>query len=571
VRSSTAAGEAPTLADYGRVLRSRSSVIVAVVALALVVSLARDLTSTPLYRASAEVLLSRDSPADRLTGTSDGDTRGDPERFIQTQLQIARTDELARRVLDARGLSDRKPSELVAAMKVMAPQGSDVLRFEVQDSSGPLAVRLARSYAAQFAAYQRRLDEAALRRALATVDAKLTALADELPTAAEVPPAVGAEGRGNTPLYEALMDKKLQLQSLAPLQAGKTLVLSSSGEPARVRPRPKRDLAVALGLGLLVGVLLAFVLEAVDRRVDSVRGIADILGIPMLGQVRLHGDILRPLRARLLRRPDASPVHGVEALVPSVEAALGEVDRPAPGAVLLARSGTRGDPQPGPAVVVLATSASRGDGQPSVMAALSVALARSGKRVILVDLDPTSSLDIRFGVWMRPGVVDVAAGSTELDDALIRCDADSPRLSFLPLGTSTGRLGSILNAPIRGVLIAALRARADIVLLNAPPLASADAVRRAAAGVDAVLVVVSVDTARERVLSRLGSELALLAPLKLGFVATGRAVEPLPIEDVARVVPLAGSSGPSASGAPAVAVGDDTTAGNGHGMRRGDT
>jgi capsular polysaccharide biosynthesis protein/Mrp family chromosome partitioning ATPase len=571
VRSSTAAGEAPTLADYGRVLRSRSSVIVAVVALTLVVGLARDLTSTPLYRASAEVLLSRDSPADRLTGTSDGDTRGDPERFIQTQLQIARTDELAGRVLDARGLSDRKPSELVAAMKVMAPQGSDVLRFEVQDPSGPLAVRLARSYAAQFAAYQRRLDEAALRRALATVDAKLAALADELPTAAEVPPAVGAEGRGNTPLYEALMEKKLQLQALAPLQAGKTLVLSSSGEPARVRPRPKRDLAVALGLGLLVGVLLAFVLEAVDRRVDSVRGIADILGIPLLGQVRLHGDILRPLRARLLRRPDAPPVHGVEALLPSVEAALGEVARPAPGAVLLARSGTRGDPQPGPAAVVLATSASRGDGQPSVMAALSVALARSGKRVILVDLDPTRSLDIRFGVWMRPGVVDVAAGSTELDDALIRCDAESPRLSFLPLGTSAGRLGSILNAPIRGVLIAALRARADIVLLNAPPLASADAVRRAAAGVDAVLVVVSVDTARERVLGRLGSELALLAPLKLGFVATGRAVEPLPIEDVARVVPLAGSSGPSASGAPAVAVGDDPTAGNGHSMRRGDT
>jgi capsular polysaccharide biosynthesis protein/Mrp family chromosome partitioning ATPase len=560
-------GEAPTLRDYGRVLRSRSSVIAGVVALSLLTGLALDLTKTPLYRASAEVLLSRESPADRLTGTSDGDTRGDPERFIQTQLQIARTEALGRRVLDAAGLPDRNPSDLVTAMKVMAPQGSDVLQFEVQDPSGPLALRLARSYAAQFAAYQRRLDESALRRAGATVERRLAALADELPTEPSVPPAVGAEGGGNPPLYEALMDKKLQLQTLAPLQAGKTLVLSASGEPTKVRPRPKRDMAVALGFGLLVGVLFAFVLEAVDRRVDSVRGISDILGVPLLGQVRLDGDTLRSLRAQVLRRADASPVHGVEALRPTVEAALGEVARPASGAIVVAR----GDRHSRPAAVVIATSATRDDGRSSVMARLAGALAGAGKRVILVELDSTSSLDVHFGVPRGPGLVDVAAGAIALEDALVRCDTESPRLSFLPLGTSPGRLGSVLSASIGTVLVAALRERADLVLLNAPPLTSVDGIHRLAASVDAVMVVVSIDAARERMLSRLGAELALLAPPKLGCIVTGRALEPLPIHDAARIVPLAGGSSGGATEAPALAVGDDPTAENGHGIRRGET
>ena len=561
--------EAPKLSDYARVLRSRSWVIGAVVALVLMVALARDLTTTPLYRASAEVLLSRDSPADRLTGTSDGDTRGDPERFIQTQLQVARTDELAARVLAAAKLRDRKPSDLVAALRVTAPSGADVLEFEVQDRSGPLAVRVARSYAAQFVAYQRRLDRAALRRALDAVDAKLATLADKPPTESDVPPAVGVGGEGNTPLYEALMEKKLQLQSLAPVQAGKTVVLSSSGEPTKTRPRPKRDLAVALGLGLLVGVLLAFALEAIDRRVDAPRAIADVLGIPLLGQVRLHGDTLRSLRALVMRRPETAAVDGAEALRTSVEVALAEVARPAPGAVVLAPSRVRGDRESRPAPVVLATSATRADGQSSVTAALGVALARSGARVIIVELDAARSLDARFAGPTGLGVIEVAAGATDLDEALVPCDAESPRLKFLPLGTTPGWLGSSPVAPTGGNLLAALRERADLVLLNAPPLASGDGVRRIAADVDAVLAVVSVDTARERVLDRFAAKLARIAPPKLGCVVTGRALEPFPIHDAIRLVPPPGS--PSAAKSNGSAMADHPKVENGGGVRRGDT
>lgn len=545
----TSGGDAPTLGDYGRVLRRRAWVIAVVVFLALSAAVAYDMKSTPLYQASAQVLLSRDSPAARLTGTSDEDTRGDPERFIQTQRQIARTDKLARRVLVAADVPDRKPAALLGAMKVVAPQGADVLEFQVQDSSGALASRLARSYARQFAEYQGQLDEAALDRALVTVEEKIAAIEDEIEASEAYPGVADPEALGTTPLHEALVRKKLQLQTLAPLETGKTLVLSASDEPAKVRPRPKRDLMIAMAFGLLVGVLLAFVLEAVDRRVNSVREIASLLGVPLLGQVRLQG----PPPVGMVPPRNGPLAEGYEVLRGNFEAALEAVALPAPGTVVLATSGTKGD------------------GQPSVIAGLSTALARSGKRVILVDLEPSSSLARLFGVPEGPGAVDVAWGETSLDDALIPVDSEGAGVKLLPLGTTPGLLGWLLSSPEGNDLATELRECADLVILNAPPLLSRPGVGNIAASVDAVLVVVSANGTRERMLRRLCSDLARLGPLKLGFVATGTAVELLHTPDVGHVVPIAGSSFLAASGGSGAEPADDPTHGKSRARQRAKT
>lgn len=549
---SNGGNEAPTLRDYGRVLRRRAGVIAVVVGLAVFAALLYDLTSKPLYEASSEILLSRDSPAARLTDTSDVDTKGDPERFIQTQRQIARTDRLASRVLAAADLPHRKPGALVAAMKVVVPQNSDVLKFEVRDPNASVARRLARTYAAEFATYQRRLDEAALDRALATVETRIATLEKELETEdGEVPASVaGAEARGERRLYKALLGKRLELQTLAPLESGKSLVLSASDQPDKVRPRPKRDLAIALAFGLLLGVILAFILEAVDRRVDSVRGIATALGLPLLGQVRLQRHVRQPLPLRILPISDPPPADGLEVLQGNFDVALEAVGLSVPGTALLA------------------TSATRGDGQSSVTAGLSVALARSGKRVVLVDLEPNSSLDRLLGLNKPPGAIDVATGAISLDEALITFNAEGGGVRLLPLGTTPDLLGWFLSAPEANELVAVLRAHADLVLLNAPPLLATAGVRRIAAGVDAVFMVVNADGARERTLRRLRSELALLAPDKLGFVATGRAVEPLETPDPGRVVPIAGSSFLSATDGSEVEAADESTHGKSRGRQR---
>jgi Mrp family chromosome partitioning ATPase len=233
------------------------------------------------------------------------------------------------------------------------------------------------------------------------------------------------------------------------------------------------------------------------------------------------------------------PAEGFEVLRGNFEAALEAVGLSAPG------------------TVVLATCATRGKGQASVVAGLSRALARSGKRVILVDLEASSSLHRRFGVPEGPGAIDVETGETSLDDALITFDGEGAGVSLLPLGATAGLLERLLSAPEGDELLAELRASADVVLLNAPSLLATANVRHAAAIVDAVLVVVNMDGARERTLRRVRSDLELLAPEKLGFVATGPEIELLPTADAGRVVPIAGSSFAPASGGSGVERMDD--------------
>jgi uncharacterized protein involved in exopolysaccharide biosynthesis len=137
------------------VLRRRGWVVALVVAVAVLAGVVYDSSRTRLYEASARVLLSRDSPAARLTGATDEDAKGDRERFIRTQIHVARTVALAKRVLPAAGLRDQKPRKLVAVREVvsratpMSSSFASARRAPLVRSSSPTR------WAAQFTADQR--------------------------------------------------------------------------------------------------------------------------------------------------------------------------------------------------------------------------------------------------------------------------------------------------------------------------------------------------------------------------------------------------------------------------------
>ena len=65
------------------------------------------------------------------------------------------------------------------------------------------------------------------------------------------------------------------------------------------------------------------------------------------------------------------------------------------------------------------TSALEQEGKSTTIASLAVALARSGRRVALVDLDLRKpDLHRFFQIGQIPGVIDVISGRRELSDAL---------------------------------------------------------------------------------------------------------------------------------------------------------
>ena len=104
-----------SLQDHIGVLRRRKWILLLAIIVVPVAAIVYSLTQETLYKASASVILSRQDPAASLAGLPDAVSAEDPRRFIDTQVTIARSLELAREVIAATNLS-QTPFEFQGAL-----------------------------------------------------------------------------------------------------------------------------------------------------------------------------------------------------------------------------------------------------------------------------------------------------------------------------------------------------------------------------------------------------------------------------------------------------------------------
>ena len=122
-----------------------------------------------------------------------------------------------------------------------------------------------------------------------------------------------------------------------------------------------------------------------------------------------------------------------------------------------------------PIKVMVVTSSVAGEGKSSVSLNLADALAAEGRRVVLVETDMRRpKLADYLGIEGAVGLVDVLAGTVDLDAALQRWARDQPFI--LPSGSIPPNPAELLGSEIMTRLVGELRSRFDLVLLDAPPL-----------------------------------------------------------------------------------------------------
>jgi non-specific protein-tyrosine kinase len=191
----------------------------------------------------------------------------------------------------------------------------------------------------------------------------------------------------------------------------------------------------------------------------------------------------------------------------------------------------------------MVTSAVEQEGKSTTIANLAVALARAGKRVVLVDLDLRRPFIDRFFGIRGPGLTQVALGHASLDEALVRIAIAEPGaetsngngngngngkgsllrgvLEVLPSGPIPPDPGEFVGTQALGEILEELRDRADVVLVDAPPALHVGDALRLSTRVDGILLVTRMKIVRRHMLSELARQVATVPTPVLGFVVTG--------------------------------------------------
>jgi receptor protein-tyrosine kinase/non-specific protein-tyrosine kinase len=212
-----------------------------------------------------------------------------------------------------------------------------------------------------------------------------------------------------------------------------------------VSPRPMRDEALGLVLGLLLGLGMAVARHTLDRSVKSAETLAELVGAPVLGSTIFDRSV-RSAPLTVQNQPQGPLAESFRQLRTNLQYV--DLDHENK--------------------LIMVTSPVPGEGKTTTTCNLAIALAQGGAKVALVgaDLRRPRAADY-LGVENAVGLTSVLTGQVELDVALQPWGQDG--IDFLAAGPTPPNPSELLASRQMDALLHELAARYDVVLLDAPP------------------------------------------------------------------------------------------------------
>lgn len=496
-----------TLREVVRVARRRAWIIAGATLLVTAAAVFLSYRQVPLYEASSRALLTRDNIATRVTGIEEPSSIQQADRFAETQARVARLAEVAEATLRRAGLDDeRSPASFLRQSSVSADSRADVLNFSVVDVDPEIAVELATAYARSYQSARVQFESRGIQRARNSLRLRLAELE--------------REGGKRSELYRELVGKEQELATLEALMTSSASIVSPAESATQTQPRYTRNIVLGVLLGLMLGTLLALLWNAVDTRVRSAEEVAEVLGLPLLARLPEPSKRLRSDKRLIM---------------------LGEPNGPGAEAFRMLRRNIDFVNLERGARTIMVTSSVQGEGKSTTIANLAIAFARAGRRVILVDLDLRRPiLDRFFRFEERAGVTDVALGQARLDEAVVSVavaavdraprspdngHAGAQILKVLPAGTPPPNPGEFVESRALADILTQMRAQADLVLVDAPPLLQVGDAMGLCGRVDALFLVARLNVVRRPMLRELRRVLETCPASKLGFCLAGAQLE----------------------------------------------
>jgi len=253
---------------------------------------------------------------------------------------------------------------------------------------------------------------------------------------------------------------------------------------APIAPDVSRTVLAAVIAGLVLGLVAMILLEYFNDVIYTPEVLRKVTGLTYLGGLARHKRLRGANGAQQLvtvAKPETLAAESYRILRTNLQ--IAGTDRHLPS--------------------LLVSSPSRGDGKSDVAANLAVVLARAGKLVILVDANlRRPQLASLFGVSDQHGLAQLLESDSIPEPVAVPA---VPNLFVLPAGGVAPNSSEILGSQRMYRLIQEYKARADVVLIDSPPLWYSDALALAPQADGVLLVVSSGATGRENTINAVES------------------------------------------------------------------
>ncbi|MGH9252959.1 MAG: GumC family protein [Vicinamibacterales bacterium] len=271
-------------------------------------------------------------------------------------------------------------------------------------------------------------------------------------------------------MFDTLQQRVKETEVSGELQSNNIRILDLAEVPEfPVWPRKSLNLAAALFGGTFIAIVLVLGMQYLSPKIVEPEQIAQALGLPLIGV------------APLVSKPGDALDDLTNVPVPFQEAV-----RSIRTHIFLSSStaSTR---------TLAITSTNPGEGKTVIAGSLALAIAKTGRRVLLVDADMRRpQLDRLFNVGRSPGLSDIMTGEVTPSEALIQSSVKG--LFILPAGAAVSSPSDLLDPERFNHLIQSFRQVFDLVVIDCPPVMVVADAAIVASAVMSVLFVVGAGT-----------------------------------------------------------------------------
>lgn len=434
------ASQTVSLPNIFALLRRHLVLIVLTTILAVGVSLGLSAATEPTYRASSQVSFNDDTQDLQALGVQASQSF-QPEKEVAAQAErITRPDivEEVRRSARTR----LSPQAIQDAVSTQVEVSSNLVSITAEADTAKLAAALANG----FAAATRDEVTSRTRRRYRTVARDAQRRARRL------------KGPANAGRRALLEDQANRLLAIATLVKPVEIVRSADEPDAPASPKPVRNAVLAGLLGLMLGLGLASLRHAFDRRLREASDVEEHLDPPVVGHLRTAALGRTPFPSTDKKRRQLTGDEDLE-----------------PFRILRMNLGFL-DPERAHRVV-LVTSPLPEEGKSTIAIGLGWAEAMTGRRTLLVDCDlrrPT--VHTRLGLPPGPGLTEYLLGEAEPAEILRTLDAgprtgaDAQQLVCIPAGRTVADHAELLGSERFRAFLAQVTEVYDRVILDSAPL-----------------------------------------------------------------------------------------------------